>query len=493
MSQETSGQSTSVEQIQEGEEILNKILSEGRLARQETQKPEAQKMLSKFVEEVLDKDIAFNRNASRMITERIAAIDQLISDQLNAIMHVPKFQKLEASWRSINKLTLSAELGSRLKLRVLNTSKTELLKDFERAPGFDQSTMFKKVYEQEYGTLGGQPYGLLVGDFETGRSPQDLELLQNIALVAAASHAPYIGAAAPDMFDLDSFAELDQPYDLNRIMESSQMGKWRSFRESEESRFVAMTLPRVLVRLPYGEDMTIEEMNFIEDVDGSDHSKYLWAPASWALAERIMDSYSQYGWGASIRGTESGGKVSNLPLHHFKSDSGETVVKCPTEITITDRREKELSDLGFISLCYARNTDYSVFFSGSTVNQPKKYVEEEANANARLSAMLPYILAASRFAHYLKAIMRDKVGGFESKGTIHRYLNNWIAQYITKDDSASQAIKARFPLREGRIDVVEVAGRPGAYNAVVFLRPHFQLEELTASIRLVANLPQPAK
>ena len=479
--------------LQEGQDMLERIMSEGRLARQEASRPEAQKMLSRFLEEIIDQEVTYSHNASRMISERMAMIDRIISDQLNVVMHDSKFQKLEASWRSLSKLASGAELGARLKMKVLNVSTKELLSDFEKAPGFDQSSLFKMVYEQEFGTLGGQPYGLLVGDFETGRSARDIELIQNIAQVASAAHAPFIGAASADMFDLDSFTELDQPYDLNRIFESTQMAKWASFRDSEESRFVAMTLPRVLVRVPYGEGLSIEEMDFEENVDGSDNSKYLWTPASWALAERIMHSYSEYGWGASIRGTEAGGKVPNLPLHSFKSDSGDMVVKCPTETTITDRREKELSDLGFISLCYARNTDYSVFFSGSTVNQPKKYVEEDANANARLSAMLPYILAASRFAHYLKAIMRDKVGGFESKGSIHRFLNTWISQYVTKDDSASQTIKARYPLREGRVDVVEIPGRPGAYNAVVFLRPHFQLEELTASIRLVANLPQPAK
>lgn len=477
----------------EGHQLLDRILTEGRLARDEATRDDGKKMLSGFIKQILDTDVSFNRNTSRMISERIASIDRLLSDQLNEIMHQSKFQQLEASWRNLQKMTITNEIGANLKVRVLNASPKELLTDFEKAAGFDQSNVFKMIYEREFGTLGGQPYGLLLSDLEFGRSPRDMELLQNLAQVAAAAHAPLIGSAAPDLFDLDSFTDLDRPHDLNRIFESSQMAKWRAFRASDESRFVALTVPRSLVRLPYGAGTRqIEEMDFTEDVDGSDHSKYLWGPSSWHLADRIMQSYSKYGWGAAIRGTESGGMVSNLPLHTFEADSGDTVVKCPTETTITDRREKELSDLGFIALCHARNTDYSVFFSGSTVHQPRKYVEDEANSNAKLSAMLPYIMAASRFAHYLKSMMRDKVGGFESRATIHRFLNTWISQYVTQDDSATQDVKARYPLREARVDVVEVAGRPGVYNAVVFLRPHFQLEELTASMRLVANLPTPA-
>lgn len=479
--------------VEEGDALLGRILSEGRLARDESGRSQAKQMLSQFMEQVLDKDVKFDRNTSRMINERIAAIDELMSAQLNKILHDSKFQKLEASWRNLHKLATTAELGSNLKLRVLNVSTKELASDFQKAAGFDQSNLFKKVYEREYGTLGGEPYGILTGDFEIGRNPGDIDLLRNLSEVAAAASAPLVASAAPSLFDLESFEELDRPYDLRRIFESSTMAKWQSFRASEESRFVALTLPRVLTRLPYGPDTSaVEGFDYVEDVDGTDHSKYLWGTASWSLTLRMMDSFSQYGWSSSIRGVESGGKVGNLPLHTFRSKTGEMAAKCPTEIQITDRREKELADLGFISLCHARNTDYAVFFSGATTNQPRKYVDEDANSNARLSATLPYIMAASRFAHYLKVIIRDKVGGFESQATLHQYLNEWISQYVTQDDSASAAVKARYPLREARVDVMEIPGKPGAYNAVVYLRPHYQLEEMTASLRLVANLPKAA-
>ena len=328
---------------------------------------------------------------------------------------------------------------------------------------------------------------------EFGRSNQDVQFLRDIASVAAMAHAPLIANAAPDLFDLDSFTELERPLDIGRIFESSEMGAWNSLRDSADSRYLVLTAPRTLVRQPWGPDgSVVEEMDFVEDVDGTDHDKYLWGPSSWALGGLIMKSFADYGWPSAIRGSESGGKVANLPLHSYPSLSGARISKCPTETTITDRREKELSDQGVISLCHARNTDFAVVFSGSTVNRPQKFVSEDANANARLSASLPYILACSRFAHYLKALMRDKVGGFTSRGEVSSFLNNWISQYVTSDDSASHATKARYPLREARVEVRDVPGKPGAYTAVAHLRPHFQLEELTASLRLVAELPPPA-
>jgi type VI secretion system protein ImpC len=292
---------------------------------------------------------------------------------------------------------------------------------------------------------------------------------------------------------MDGFTDLGGPRDLAKIFESAELIKWRSFRDSEESRYVALTLPHVLLRLPYGPDtVPVEGFEFVEDVDGRDHSKYLWGNAGWALAQRITNAFSLYGWTAAIRGVEGGGTVKGLPTHTFKTDEGEIALKCPTEIAITDRREKELSDLGFIALCHCKGTDYAAFFGGQTAQKPKKYNLDSANANAALSARLPYVLAASRFAHYLKAIMRDKIGSFLTAANVEQYLNTWIANYVLLTDDAPQATKARFPLREARIDVREIPGKPGAYNATVFLKPHFQLEELTASVRLVAELPPPA-
>ncbi len=470
--------------------ILDQILDEGRLARDEHQVEGARSMLAGFIEEATKAEVKLDGTAKRAIAERIAALDQLISAQVNEVLHHPKFQRLEASWRNLDSLVQNNELSSSLKVRVFNCSRKEIERDFNRAPGFDQSHFFKSVYESEYGTLGGTPYTFLVGDMEFGRSPPDVQFMRNIASVAAMAHAPFIASAAPGLLDLDSYTELDRPIDIAKIFESSEMGSWNSLRDSADSRYLVLTAPRTLVRLPWGPDSApVDEMDFVEDVDGSEHEKYLWGPSSWAVGGLIMKSFAEHGWPSAIRGTESGGKVGNLPLHSFASLSGSKISKCPTEVTITDRREKELSDQGIISLCHARNTDFAVVFSGATVNRPAKYVEPDANANARLSASLPYLLACSRFAHYLKAIMRDKVGGFSSRDQVEQFMNNWIAQYVTADDTASHATKARYPLREARVQVRDVDGKPGSYTAVAHLRPHFQLEELTASLRLVAELP----
>lgn len=470
--------------------LLGQIFEDGRLVRDQHQVAGARNMLEGFLEEATKAGVRVDGGAKRAIAERIAAIDRLISAQVNGILHHPKFQKLEASWRNLSKLATENDLSSSMRVRVLNVKRRDLERDFSRAPGFDQSHFFKATYEDEYGTLGGSPYTFMIGDMEFGRSPQDIQFLKDISAVSAMAHAPFIASADPRLLDLDGFSELDRPIDIGKIFDASEMGAWNSLRDNPDSRYLVLTMPRTLVRLPWGPDsVEVEELDFDEDVTGTDHEKYLWGPSSWAMGSLIMKSFLEYGWPSAIRGTESGGKVGDLPLHAYRSLSGSMITKCPTETTITDRREKELSDQGVISVCHARNTDYAVVFSGATVNRPQKYVENEANANARLSASLPYVLACARFAHYLKAIMRDKVGGFTSRDEVQRYLNNWIAQYVTADDSASHSTKARFPLREARVVVEDVPGKPGAYTAVAHLRPHFQLEELTASLRLVADLP----
>ena len=470
--------------------ILERIFDDGRLVRDEHQVDGARSMLHGFIEEATKAGVQVDGTAKRALAARIVALDRLISQQVNEVLHNESFQKLEASWRNLDKLVGENELSSSMKVRVFNCHRKELDRDFSRAPGFDQSLFFKNVYESEYGTLGGAPFTFLVGDMEFGRTPMDIQFLRDMSAVAAMAHAPFLASVSPGLLDLDSFVELDRPIDIARIFETSEMASWNALRSSADARYLALTAPRTLVRLPWGPDTApVETIDFVEDVDGEDHGKYLWGPSSWALAGQIMKSFAEYGWPSAIRGTESGGKVASLPLHAFPSLSGAKITKCPTETTITDRREKELSDQGIIGLCHARNTDYAVIFSGSTVNRPQAYVEEEANANARLSASLPYILACARFAHYLKAIMRDKIGGFTSREEVERFLSGWIAQYVTSDDTASHAVKARFPLREARVQVKDIPGRPGAYTAVAHLRPHFQLEELTASLRLVAELP----
>ena len=424
----------------------------------------------------------------------IAQIDHLLSLQLNEIMHHPEFQKLEGSWRGLKYLMDNSETGVGLKIRVLNASKQELLRDIEKAPEFDQSQLFKKIYSAEYGVYGGYPYGALIGDYEFGKHPDDMALLEGMSHVAAAAHAPFVSAAAPSLLNLDSFTQLDAPRDLAKIFDSTEFAKWKSFRMSEDSRYVALTLPRVLARLPYGaETKPIEEFKYEENVDGTDHTKYLWTNAAYSLGSKMTQSYSLYGMCVAMRGPTGGGMVEGLPTHNFNTDDGEIALKCPTEVQITDQRDNELANLGFLPLVHCKDTDYAAFFSGQSCQKARIYDTDAANANARLSTSLPYLMAVSRFAHYLKAMMRDYVGAFMSREEAETFLNRWIMKYVTPDDSARPAAKAERPLREARIDVTEVPGKPGCYRAVAFLRPHFQLEEITIGLRLVADLPPQVK
>jgi type VI secretion system protein ImpC len=479
--------------VEEEVSLLDKIVQEGKMARDESQTARAKDMVAELAQQVLEGHMTVSTDTVAMINNRIAQIDELLSLQLNEIIHAPEFQKLEASWRGLEYLIKNTETSTSLKLRLLNASRQELQKDLEKAVEFDQSMLFKKIYEEEYGVFGGHPFSALIGDFEFGRHPQDIAFLEKMSNVAAAAHAPFIAAANPRLFDMDSFTELSNPRDLAKIFESTELIKWRSFRETEDSRYVALALPHILLRYPYGPDtVPVEEFVFQEDVDGRDHDKYLWGNAAYALAQRLTTAYSLYGWCSAIRGVEGGGLVEGLPTHTFKTDEGDIALKCPTEVVITDRREKELDELGFVSLLHCKGTDYAAFFGGHTVNKPKVYDTDAATANAQLSAMLPYILAASRFAHYIKVIMRDKIGSFASKQEVEAYLNRWIKQYAMGRDDAGFELKAKYPLREARVDVKEIPGKPGYYTSVVFLRPHFQLEGLTTSIRLVAELPPPA-
>jgi len=492
--QKEQAQEGQAQEVQEEKGLLDQIIEQGRMIRDESQKGWARDVLSEFVKQIMEGTITVSRDTERMINARIAQIDKLISMQLNEIMHHPDFQQLEGSWRGLNYLVQNSETGEKLKLRVMNVSKKDLLKDMEKASEFDQSTLFKKIYEEEFGMFGGASYGALIGDYEFGNNPQDLSLLEKISQVAAAAHAPFISAASPALFNWDKFEELSGPRDLSKIFQSVEYAKWKSFRESEDSRYVALALPHILMRLPYGQaNVPVESFNYEEDVDGTDTSKYLWGNAAYALGTRLTDAFAKYHWTAAIRGVEGGGLVSGLPVHTFKTDEGDVALKCPTEIAITDRREKEFADLGFIPLVHCKGTDYAAFFSTQTANKAKVYDTESANANARLSSQLQYILAVSRFAHYLKSMMRDKIGSFMTRKNAEDFLNRWIANYVLLDDNAGQEMKAKYPLREARIDVSEIPGKPGAYRAVAFLKPHYQLDELSVSLRLVANLPPPAK
>ena len=471
--------------------LLDQIVDEGRLARDPAARERGKDLVKEFVNQVLEGSMTISKDAEIMITARIAQIDHLVSLQLNEVLHAPEFQKLEGSWRGLKYLMDQSETSDKLKIKVLNVTKKELLRDLQRAPEFDQSAMFKKVYEEEYGVFGGAPFSALIGNYEFGRGPEDIELLEKVAQVASAAHAPFLTGTSPEMLNLDSFTNIDAPRDMAKIFDSSEYAKWKSFRASEDSRYIGLCLPHVLGRLPYGKDgVQVDAFNYEEGVDGTDHSKYLWSNAAWALGARLTQAFAQYGWCAAIRGVEGGGLVEGLPTHNFTTDSGDIALKCPTEAPITDRREKELADLGFIPLVHCKGTDYAAFFSVQSGQKAKVYDSEAANANARLSTQLPYILAVSRFAHYLKAMMRDKVGSFMSRSDAEVFLNQWIIQYVCPDDAASQHYKAAHPLREARVDVTEVPGKPGVYRAVAFMRPHFQLDELSVSLRLVAELPK---
>jgi type VI secretion system protein ImpC len=450
--------------------------------------------VGQFLRQVVAPGQVISKDVETNIKYWIAEIDKKLSAQQNEIMHHPDFQRLEATWRGLHYLVHQSETGENLKIRVLNVSKRDLFKDLERAIEFDQSALFKKVYEEEYGQLGGEPYGLLVGDYAFSRHPEDISLLKMISNVAAAAHAPFVAAAAPKLFNFDRFTELTAPRDLAKIFGSVEYASWKSFRESEDSRYVALTLPQVLARLPYGENFKrVDAFNFEEFVDGKDHDKYLWMSAAWAYAARITDAFAKYGWMARTRGVLGGGKVEGLPVHTFPTDDGDVAMKCPTEIAISDRREFELSNLGFLPLLHSKNNDFAVFMGAQSSQKPKTYFDAAANANAELSAKFNYILCVSRFAHYLKVMARDRIGSFMEVGDCQRWLNDWIMNYvIANPENAGDEAKAKAPLADARVEARAVKGKPGWYEAVAWLRPHLQLETLTTSMRLVAEVPKRA-
>ena len=479
----------------EGLSILDQVVA----ATKQTAPDQTQDLVKNLLEQAMAGTVTFDKNLSRTFDRAIAAIDRKLSDQLNVIMHDAKFTQLEGSWRGLHHLIQNSETGTSLKIKVLNVSKRDLSRDLQRAVEFDQSQVFKKIYENEFGTPGGEPYAALIGDYQWSQHPDDVETLRLISNVAAASFAPFISAAGPGMFGFDSWTELSKPRDLAKIFETADYAKWRSFRESEDARFVSLVMPRTLARLPYGSaTKPVEEFNYEEapfDAAGArpmEHTDYCWMNAAYAMGSRMTNAFAQYGFCTAIRGAEGGGKVENLPTHVFTSDDGDMDSKCPTEIAVTDRREFELSSLGFLPLCHYKNTDYSVFFGAQSVQKPKKYDRPEATANAAISARLPYLMAASRFAHYLKVMARDKIGSFQEAGDVERMLNRWISNYVNKNENAGQEMKARFPLREASIEVKEIPGRPGSYNAVAHIRPWLQMEELTTSLRMVARIPSAA-
>ena len=483
-----------VEAAPAGPSLLEQAIS----ATKATERSRAEELLRALTEQALAGTVTFSKNLTKTLTDTIASIDAKISDQLSAIMHTPEFLKLEGSWRGLNHLVMQSETGATLKLKVMNVSKADLFKDLDRAVEFDQSQIFKKLYENEFGTAGGEPYGALIGDFEITNHPNDIQLVEQMSNVAAACFAPFITAPGPELFGFDDWTELSKPRDLAKVFDSQEYVKWRAFRDTEDSRFVSMVMPRTLARLPYGANTDpVEEFDFEEvELDKSglakptSHSHYCWMNAAYVMGAVMTRSFAESNFCVAIRGAEGGGRVDGLPTHLFKSDDGDVDIKCPTEVGITDRREAELSGLGFLPLCHYKKTDYAVFFGGQTTQKPKKYDEPDATSNAAISARLPSLMATSRFAHYLKVMGRDKIGSFMEADDCGRWLQKWIDNYCMDDPLSSQEMRAKYPLRDAKIEVKEVPGSPGAYHAVAHLRPWLQMEELTASMRLVAKIPE---
>jgi type VI secretion system protein ImpC len=488
---QTQGAAAPAAAAQEAPGLLDQVIAATR-PQSDKEADRAKDYFRQFVEHAVKPGQVVSKDVETNIKFWIGELDKKLSAQLNEIMHHPDFQRLEGTWRGLHYLVQQSETGESLKIRVLNVSKRDLFKDLEKAVEFDQSALFKKVYEEEYGQLGGAPYGMLVGDYEFSRHPEDIGLLKLVSNVAAAAHAPFVAASSPKLFNMDSYTELAAPRDLAKIFEGVEYAAWKSFRESEDSRYVALTLPHVLARLPYGENFTkVDEFNFEEFVDGKHHDKYLWMNAAWAYAARITDAYAKYGWMARTRGVEGGGKVEGLPVHTFPTDDGDVAMKCPTEIAISDRREFELSNLGFLPLLHSKNRDFAVFMGAQSTQKPKTYFDPLANANAELSAKFNLILCTSRFAHYLKVMARDKIGSFMEVKDCERWLNDWINNYVVANpEDAGDETKAKRPLSEARVEVREVKGKPGWYEAIAYLRPHYQLEALSTSMRLVAEVPK---
>lgn len=474
------------------------LLEQAISATKQTERSQAESMIKSLVEEAQKGMVAWDRNLLITINTAIKSIDQILSKQLAAIMHAEDFKQLEGSWRGLQHLVTNSETATSLKIKLLNVTKRELFKDLDKAVEFDQSQLFKKLYENEFGTPGGEPYGALIGDYYFSNHPEDIDMLSKLSNVAAAAFCPFISSTAAELFGFDSMEELTKPRDLEKIFDAVEYAKWRSFRESDDARFVALTMPKVLARLPYGESTKpIEEFVYEEaPLDSTNksmqlkHEDYCWMNAAYVLGTRLTSAFSSYGWCTAIRGAEGGGKVEGLPMHIFTSDDGDADMQCPTEIGITDRREAELSKLGFLPLCHYKNTDYAVFFGAQTVQKPKKYDRPEATANAAISARLPYIMATSRFAHYLKIMGRDKIGSFMEASNVEDWLNRWILNYVNGNAESGQEMKSKYPLAEAKVEVKEIPGRPGSYNAVAWLRPWLQMEELTTSLRLVARIPQ---
>jgi type VI secretion system protein ImpC len=485
------GQTTTAEAVPVNE--FDTLLKQAFRPRDEEQTNQIKSAVDELARQAMINTRLVSGDSLRTIQAMIAALDKKLSEQVNLILHHPEYQKMEGAWRGLHYLVNNTETDQMLKIRVMNITKNELGRTLEKFEGaaWDQSPVFKKVYTEEYSMFGGEPFGCLVGDYHFDNSPQDVALLGNMANICAAGHAPFIAGASPSLFNMDSWQELMNPRDLTKITGTPAYAKWNSLRKNEDSRYIGLAMPRVLARMPYGaKTKPIEAFDFEEDVSGTDHQRYCWMNSSYAMAVNINRSFKMYGWCTRIRGVESGGAVPNLPVHTFPTDDGGVAMKCPTEIAIDDRREKELADLGMMPLLHRKNTDIAAFIGAQSLQKPQEYDDPDATANANLSARLPYLFAVCRFGHYLKSMVRDKIGSFKERRDMERYLQNWIANYIDGNpDTSSESTKAMRPLRDAEVRVEEVEGNPGYYNARFYLRPHYQLEGVNVSLRLVSKLP----
>ena len=461
--------------------------------RSDEAKSAVEQAVQTLAQQALGQSQLIGKDVTQSIQSMVAAIDAKLTEQINKILHQQDFQKLESAWRGLHYMVSNTETDEHLKIQVMDISKQELAKNLKKFKGaaWDQSPIFKKIYEQEYGQFGGEPFGAIVGDYHFDHTPPDVELLGEMSKVAASAHAPFITGANPSLMQMETWQELANPRDLTKIFQTPEYAAWRSLRASDDSKYLGLAMPRFLARTPYGAKTNpIEDFDFEEDVQGADHSNYSWANAAYAMATNINRSYKLYGWGSRIRGIESGGAVENLPLHSFPSDDGGIDQKCPTEIAISDRREAELSKAGLLSLIHRKNSDFAAFIGAQSLHKPAEYDDPDASANANLAARLPYLFACNRFAHYLKCIVRDKVGSFKERDEMQRWLNKWIMNYVDGDPANSSEItKAQKPLAAAEVIVEEVEGNPGYYTSKFFLRPHYQLEGINASLRLVSELP----
>jgi type VI secretion system protein ImpC len=454
---------------------------------------EVERAVQTLAEQALRETTVVSDDVVATIKALIAEIDTKLSAQINVILHNERFQQVESAWRGLHYLVHNTETDEMLKVRVMNVSKSELSKSLRKYKGavWDQSPLFKKIYEQEYGQLGGEPYGALIGDYYFDHTPGDVELLGQLAQIAAASHAPFIAGAGSSLMGMDSWQELANPRDLSKIYSPPDYAAWRSLRESDDAKYVGLCMPRFLARLPYGSGTNpVEEFDFEESTDSGESARYSWANSAYAMAVNINRSFKLYGWCSSIRGVESGGLVESLPVHAFPSDDGGVDMKCPTEIAISDRREAELANAGLMPLIHRKSTDMAAFIGAQSLQKPTEYADVDATANSRLAGRLPYLFATCRFAHYLKCMVRDKIGSFKERSDMERYLSDWIQEYVLGNpESAGEAAKAEKPLAGAEVKVDEVDGNPGYYSARFFLRPHYQLEGVNVTLSLVSRLP----